>query len=168
MLSCVINIHTYTLFLTGSYNPISALDGDRSVAVQSAARGIRRALTTFSSRIAYYVLWPRRYALYTCFPDPSPARYTYHVYLYSRECLSRSLTLFFNSFTKFSRRGGAHWLASQRAHARQPPLLYGETAPRSIAGMCSKTAVAPLDRIKILLQAHNNHYKHLGTDNTRV
>ncbi|XP_055390437.1 solute carrier family 25 member 16-like isoform X2 [Condylostylus longicornis] len=31
-----------------------------------------------------------------------------------------------------------------------------------IAGMCSKTAVAPLDRIKILLQAHSNHYKHLG------
>lgn len=31
-----------------------------------------------------------------------------------------------------------------------------------IAGMCSKTAVAPLDRIKILLQAHNKHYKHLG------
>jgi hypothetical protein len=28
--------------------------------------------------------------------------------------------------------------------------------------MCSKTAVAPLDRIKILLQAHNKHYKHLG------
>lgn len=31
-----------------------------------------------------------------------------------------------------------------------------------VAGMCSKTAVAPLDRIKILLQAHNEHYKHLG------
>ncbi|XP_055310622.1 solute carrier family 25 member 16-like isoform X1 [Sitodiplosis mosellana] len=31
-----------------------------------------------------------------------------------------------------------------------------------VAGMCSKTAVAPLDRIKILLQAHSNHYKHLG------
>lgn len=31
-----------------------------------------------------------------------------------------------------------------------------------VAGMCSKTAVAPLDRVKILLQAHNNHYKHLG------
>lgn len=28
--------------------------------------------------------------------------------------------------------------------------------------MCSKTAVAPLDRIKILLQAHSNHYKHFG------
>lgn len=28
--------------------------------------------------------------------------------------------------------------------------------------MCSKTTVAPLDRIKILLQAHSNHYKHLG------
>ena len=31
-----------------------------------------------------------------------------------------------------------------------------------VAGMCSKTAVAPLDRIKILLQAHNSHYKNLG------
>lgn len=28
--------------------------------------------------------------------------------------------------------------------------------------MCSKTAVAPLDRIKILLQAHQTHYKHLN------
>ncbi|XP_077268524.1 solute carrier family 25 member 16 [Temnothorax americanus] len=31
-----------------------------------------------------------------------------------------------------------------------------------VAGMCSKTAVAPLDRIKILLQAQHEHYKHLG------
>ncbi|XP_065336009.1 solute carrier family 25 member 16-like [Cloeon dipterum] len=31
-----------------------------------------------------------------------------------------------------------------------------------IAGMCSKTTVAPLDRIKILLQAHNKHYQNLG------
>ncbi|KAL4710863.1 hypothetical protein ACJJTC_002493 [Scirpophaga incertulas] len=31
-----------------------------------------------------------------------------------------------------------------------------------IAGMCSKTAVAPLDRIKILLQAQSSHYKHHG------
>ncbi|XP_032680196.1 graves disease carrier protein-like [Odontomachus brunneus] len=31
-----------------------------------------------------------------------------------------------------------------------------------IAGICSKTAVAPLDRIKILLQAQHKHYKHLG------
>jgi len=31
-----------------------------------------------------------------------------------------------------------------------------------LAGMFSKTAVAPLDRIKILLQAHHHHYKHTG------
>ncbi|KAJ8916858.1 hypothetical protein NQ315_005865 [Exocentrus adspersus] len=31
-----------------------------------------------------------------------------------------------------------------------------------IAGMVSKTTVAPLDRVKILLQAYNKHHKHHG------
>ncbi|XKL66439.1 hypothetical protein PGB90_009859 [Kerria lacca] len=31
-----------------------------------------------------------------------------------------------------------------------------------VSGMCSKTTVAPLERIKILLQAHNEHYRKLG------
>lgn len=31
-----------------------------------------------------------------------------------------------------------------------------------VAACCAKTTIAPLDRIKILLQAQNPHYKHLG------
>ena len=31
-----------------------------------------------------------------------------------------------------------------------------------VAGCCAKSTVAPFDRVKILLQAHNKHYKHLG------
>lgn len=41
-------------------------------------------------------------------------------------------------------------------------FLFSRKNDLGVAGMCSKTAVAPLDRIKILLQAHSNHYKHLG------
>lgn len=41
-----------------------------------------------------------------------------------------------------------------------PKLIYFFIT--GVAGMVSKTTVAPLDRIKILLQAHNVHYKHLG------
>ncbi|XP_067136268.1 solute carrier family 25 member 16-like [Centruroides vittatus] len=43
-----------------------------------------------------------------------------------------------------------------------PDFIFKSFLAGGMAGMCAKTAVAPLDRIKILLQAHNNHYKHFG------
>ncbi|XP_041644615.1 graves disease carrier protein [Cheilinus undulatus] len=35
-------------------------------------------------------------------------------------------------------------------------------AAGGVAACCAKTTIAPLDRVKILLQAQNPHYKHLG------
>ncbi|KAJ8361505.1 hypothetical protein SKAU_G00180300 [Synaphobranchus kaupii] len=35
-------------------------------------------------------------------------------------------------------------------------------AAGGVAGCCAKSTIAPLDRVKILLQAQNHHYKHLG------
>merc|ERR550534_45410 len=41
-------------------------------------------------------------------------------------------------------------------------LVLKSLAAGGVAGMTAKTVVAPLDRVKILFQAQNVHYKDLG------
>ena len=43
-----------------------------------------------------------------------------------------------------------------------PEFVLKSFAAGGVAGMCGKTAVAPLDRVKILLQAQSVQYRQLG------
>ncbi|XP_006820558.1 solute carrier family 25 member 16-like [Saccoglossus kowalevskii] len=48
------------------------------------------------------------------------------------------------------------------ASSKTPEFIAKSFIAGGVAACCAKTSIAPLDRIKILLQAHSVHYKHLG------
>lgn len=54
----------------------------------------------------------------------------------------------------------------QSGPAHKYLYLLRSFAAGGVAACCAKTTIAPLDRVKILLQAQNPHYRHLGAFST--
>lgn len=53
-------------------------------------------------------------------------------------------------------------VAKNEKDKKRPDVIFKTLLAGGVAGCCAKTVVAPLDRVKILMQGHNKYYSNTG------